>query len=168
MDFENNSILWKFSFDLFEFEIGNFFRLIPDIDDIDDSPSKSDTSDHEDDREDEHGTDETSKNKAVQQVEDDDGLKICNIIPQIDSMDSAFGDQTQPRRRRKLPEIPKNKKCELESYYILFNVKTKEAKVFSREFLYFVSTLRHIQGACNRCASFHCFCILYFLCSFKI
>lgn len=86
-----------------------FLSLIPDIDDLDDSPSKSDTSDHEEG--DDCGTDEASKIKIVQQVEDDDGLKICKTISQIDSADSSYLDQTQPRRRRKLPEIPKNKKC---------------------------------------------------------
>lgn len=99
-----------------------FVSLIPDIDDLDDSPSKSDTSDQEDG--DNYGTDETSKTKtSFQQVEDDDGLKICSIIPQIDSNDSSYGDQTQPRRRRKLPEIPKNKKCKC--FFFLYKGTSK-------------------------------------------
>lgn len=121
-----------------------FFSLVPDVDFDDESPSSNATTPQNgsyDDNDDE-GSDGTEKNGVIdcqssptktQQVlstlsnisssssaEDDDlgdglrkighddcqqGVKVNNMIPPLNPTG---------RRRRKLPEIPKNKKCKYE------------------------------------------------------
>lgn len=103
----------------------SFYSLIPN-DYLEDSPSsKSDSSDLED------GCDPsirsmenlTKTRNSCQEVEDDeigDGLKM---VPKTDNLDAPFTTATEQngffppvgtqRRRRKLPEIPKNKKWQM-------------------------------------------------------
>ncbi|XP_037908588.1 JNK-interacting protein 1 isoform X2 [Hermetia illucens] len=103
-----------------------FYSLIPGIEDLEDSPSsKSDLSDQEDlnnSLSEKSGKESCDANNRQRHVEDDeigDGLKT-SIITESESCRNIHGPERMTpngfsggeRRRRKLPEIPKNKKSD--------------------------------------------------------